>query len=108
MTQQQRVLGPALMAELKHISNAELSKAIQLVEQAFQLSASEPTRAYNLFEKSSIAFLQAIRSTCNLLLFLPSQERIPLLVAATHHHVRLLVVVAAAAAALLSLFGHSF
>jgi hypothetical protein len=49
MTQQQRVLGPALMAELKHISNAELSKAIQLVEQAFQLSASEPTRASRPF-----------------------------------------------------------
>jgi hypothetical protein len=52
------------MAELLLISNAELSKAIQLVEQAFQLSPTEPLRAYNLFEKSSIAFLQAIRSKC--------------------------------------------
>lgn len=48
------------------VANPDLSKAIQLVEQAFQLSEADPNRAFNLFEKSSIAFLQAIRSTVSL------------------------------------------
>jgi hypothetical protein len=60
---QHQVLGPALLADLMRISNPELTKAIQLVEQAFQISATDPTRAFTLFEKSSISFLQAIRST---------------------------------------------
>ncbi len=48
--------------DISSITNPELLKAIDLVEQAFKFEKEDPKKADHLFERSSIAFLQAIRS----------------------------------------------
>jgi len=56
-------------SDLARIGNTELLKAIQLVEDAFKCQDQDRDKASRLFDRASIAFLQAIRSECFQLFF---------------------------------------